>query len=115
MIVGKPWQLPDHLAELEEMGGDDILKEVLELFLADTPERLARIASAMEREDAGLVAKEGHGLKGGCLQVGADSLAALAAELEAGAPPERWPGLREQLASEYDSIAAQVRARCGLN
>ncbi len=115
MTGRQTWRLPDHLAELEEMGGEDVLKEILTLFLVDTPERLGRIECAMKREDARQVAKEGHGLKGGCLQVGADMLATLAAELEAGAPVNRWPALREQIATEYDSFAAQVRARCGLS
>jgi HPt (histidine-containing phosphotransfer) domain-containing protein len=112
MTGSKPWQLPDHLVELEELGGCDILKEVLGIFLVDTPSRLARIVSAMEREDAPQLAKEAHALKGGCLQIGADTLAAHAAELEAGAPAGRWPALLEQLSTEYASIASQVRARC---
>jgi HPt (histidine-containing phosphotransfer) domain-containing protein len=106
------WRLPDHLAELGEMGGDDVLQEILAIFLEDTPDRLARIAAAIDRADPVEVSREGHGLKSGCLQIGADDLARLAAELEHGAPPAHWPELLYRLTIAYDTLAAQLRAYC---
>lgn len=107
------WQLPDHLAEFARNGGEELLNDILGIFLDDTPLCMSRLADAAGRGDLAAVFHEAHSLKGGALQIGADSLAGLAETLESGVPADRWPPLVEQINQEFDVVSAQIRVRIG--
>jgi CheY-like chemotaxis protein len=70
-------------AALERLGGDtQLLSEVIQLFLADCPMRLAAMKTAVDTRDAGAIAKEAHRLKGAAGNLSAISLFETAAILE---------------------------------
>jgi HPt (histidine-containing phosphotransfer) domain-containing protein len=70
------------LRELQEEGEPDILKELIELFLADVPPQLKALREAEEREDARSVERIAHTLKGSSSNMGALRMVTLCAELE---------------------------------
>jgi two-component system sensor histidine kinase/response regulator len=75
-------QLDEALA-LSRVGGDsDLLREIVELFLADYPSTLDKIRSAVSARDATAIEQHAHSLKGSVSTFGAEHAfnAALALE-----------------------------------
>ena len=73
----------DEALALSRVGGDsDLLREIVELFLADYPISLEKIRSAVEARDAAALEQHAHSLKGSVSTFGAQSAfnAALALE-----------------------------------
>lgn len=65
------------------VGGDpELLRELVELFEAEAPEMLARIAEAIKDGSPSDLEKASHKIKGSVLQFSAHSAAAIAMELE---------------------------------
>jgi HPt (histidine-containing phosphotransfer) domain-containing protein len=95
------------LRALREPGEPDPAAELIDLFLADTPPRLQTLESAVREGRAPLVREVAHSLKGTARNLGAAPLAALCAELEAGAKAGDLvaaPGLFASLAEEYGRV-----------
>ncbi len=68
---------------LRRLGGDEeILRELLEVFGKDAPNKLEGVRSSMESGDMPLVARWAHTLKGASAVVGAEECKRLAVELE---------------------------------
>lgn len=81
---------------LENLGGDEtLLKEVLDIFLAEAPKHLAELQAAVAEGAAGTVETAAHTLKGELGYLGIPEVSRMAAQLEdmgrtqnlAGAPP----------------------------
>jgi PAS domain S-box-containing protein len=73
----------DREAALELMGGDaQLLGDVMRLFLADCPSRLAAIEAAVAARDADRIRREAHGLKGASGNLAAATLVDAARTLE---------------------------------
>jgi two-component system sensor histidine kinase/response regulator len=72
------------LVELLASTGDDpdFVRELLETYLAETPEQLAAIGAALEADDADALVRPAHTLKSSSATLGAMRLSALARELE---------------------------------
>jgi CheY-like chemotaxis protein len=70
------------LRELQAEGVGDILGELVELFFADVPPRLAALREAAEAGDARSIEGIAHTLKGSCANMGAVRMGAISAELE---------------------------------
>lgn len=105
---------PQAIATLRELAADDpnFLRDLIDVFLADTPARFDELARAIGDRDAELLIRAAHSIKGSAGNFGATALAALAWELEkagrAAAFPDaatRLPAARE----EYDRVAAALR------
>jgi signal transduction histidine kinase/DNA-binding response OmpR family regulator len=75
------------LEEFREFDDDQLTmtKEVIGLFLADTPPRLAAMDDAIARGDAAALSKTAHALKGGASNIGAKAIQQHADGLEAAA------------------------------
>jgi HPt (histidine-containing phosphotransfer) domain-containing protein len=71
------------LRSLQEDGEDDLLAELIDLFLEDAPERLDAIRQAVDASDWAGLAERAHSLKGSCASLGAVHMASLCARLEA--------------------------------
>jgi HPt (histidine-containing phosphotransfer) domain-containing protein len=78
---------PDVLAELRALSGpdDDLLAEVVAVFLADAPEQMRAMRAALEGRDAALAHRAAHTLKGSANAVGARALGGVAAAIESAA------------------------------
>ena len=71
------------LRSLQEEGEDDLLVELIDLFLQDAPERVSAIGEAVAVRDWERIGERAHSLKGSCASLGAVQMALLCARLEA--------------------------------
>jgi HPt (histidine-containing phosphotransfer) domain-containing protein len=63
-------------------GKDALIDELIDLFVADLPQRLGAITHALERADAPALALQAHALRGSAANFGASRLDELCAKLE---------------------------------
>jgi signal transduction histidine kinase/CheY-like chemotaxis protein len=77
---------------LQKTGRDDatFLKDYIGLFLQDTESRLGKIDLALSDRDAKSLRREGHALKGSCLELGADRMARFCEQLTVAAQGENF-------------------------
>jgi HPt (histidine-containing phosphotransfer) domain-containing protein len=75
------------LEEFKEFDDGDLTmtREVIGLFLTDTPARIEAIEQAVAAQDAGALSRAAHALKGGASNVGAKAIQQHADALEAAA------------------------------
>jgi HPt (histidine-containing phosphotransfer) domain-containing protein len=109
------------LTELLASTGDDptFLRELLDTYLAETPEQLDAITAAVAADDAALLVRPAHTLKSSSATLGAMGLSALARELEivgrsGSLPPdvsemlqsvsELWPSTVEELTAWFTGL-----------
>ena len=62
--------------------GEEFLVELIDVYLGDTPVRLAQLRQALEGGDTETVTREAHTLKSSSANVGAMTLAAVARQVE---------------------------------
>ncbi len=67
---------------LRELGGDEMLSELTEVFLEDTSSGLAALKEASETGDAEAIERVAHTLKGSAGNMGAKRMAAICSELQ---------------------------------
>lgn len=70
------------IESLRELGGSELVVELVEIFLDDLPPRIAALREALEEGDAEAVARCAHTLRGSCANMGALRMNQLASELE---------------------------------
>lgn len=75
---------PDALAALRELNPEDpaFLRELIDVFLEDVPQRFAELEKALAAQDAPLLTRAAHTIKGSCSNFGAAGLARVALEME---------------------------------
>ncbi len=67
------------------MGGDQaLIKEIVEVFLNDFPDQMARFLQALQDKDQALAHRQVHSIRGAAASVGAERLRALALQAEDG-------------------------------
>ncbi len=71
------------LRSLSPDDGDVFLKEILGIFLEDTPARIAELHASKSRGDAVSFTRAAHSIKGSSSNVGAQELRLVAERLEA--------------------------------
>ncbi len=73
----------DHGVAMSRVGGDaELLKEIAELFLAESEKTMEELRSAIATGDARAVEHASHGLKGAVANFGAEETVAAAQKLE---------------------------------
>jgi HPt (histidine-containing phosphotransfer) domain-containing protein len=72
----------DNLRMLDPDGGDTFLREIIGIFLEDTPLRIAEIDQSLAAGDAPTFVRAAHTIKGASSNVGAAALRAVAEQLE---------------------------------
>ena len=77
-------------------GGDDFLREIIGIFLEDTPLRFIELEDALRVQDTGKFARVAHSIKGSSSNVGAIGLHAEAEALEQKAH-QGWDGAAESI------------------
>ena len=76
----------DYTQAMERVAGDrELLKELLEIFYDDVPNRLTQLGRAVSEGDAECVRQEAHTLKGALLNLGLEQCAGTALTIEKGA------------------------------
>jgi signal transduction histidine kinase/CheY-like chemotaxis protein len=82
-VPSSPTTGMDLAAMRARLGGDEeLMREIMQLFLDDYPDRLASVASAVRDGDADAVRVAAHTMKGAAAQLSATSVAACASSLE---------------------------------
>jgi HPt (histidine-containing phosphotransfer) domain-containing protein len=75
-------QAIDSLRELSPDAGSDFLRELIEIYLQDTPQRIAEMEDALSKNDIPGFTRAAHTIKGSSSNFGAAKLTKLAHELE---------------------------------
>ena len=107
---------PGVIASLRELGGDDdpgLFIELVNLFLADTPERLRALSEAMEHRDPTALERAAHALKSSSANLGALELSALFRDIEAAGREKdlsRAAKLVARTQPEYQRVEAALRS-----
>lgn len=70
------------LRELSPEGDSEFLRELIAIYLTDTPKQLTTLEEAITRQDADLVVRAAHTIKGSSGNFGAAGFAQLAQEME---------------------------------
>jgi CheY-like chemotaxis protein len=100
------------LRELEEMG-PGFLSPFLALFVETTTAQLAELEVAVAEGNAAATQQLAHALKGACLNVGAERMGALCAQLEQSARAGTLTGAAETMrliADEYERVRGVLAA-----
>jgi HPt (histidine-containing phosphotransfer) domain-containing protein len=72
----------DNLRALDPDGGDTFLREIIGIFIEDTPLRIAEIDQSLAAGDTATFVRAAHTIKGASANVGAAALRAVAEQLE---------------------------------
>jgi HPt (histidine-containing phosphotransfer) domain-containing protein len=111
--------LPDRnildLSRLEEAFEDDVngIADLLEMALETGNKHRRALAEGLAANDAQIVARAAHGIKGSAGNIGANVVYHLATELDARARQGNLDGARERvdaIGAAYDRVAEEVRA-----
>jgi HPt (histidine-containing phosphotransfer) domain-containing protein len=106
----------ENLRALGDEGDDTFLKEIIGIYLNDTPLRLADLRTAMAKGDAALYTRAAHTIKGSSSNVGAREVRALADSLEKRSKNETHAALEPalvELEQAFARAAAGLRAIVG--
>ena len=75
---------PQAIEDLRALNPEDpaFLRELIDLFIQDVPERITEIEQALARQDAVLLTRAAHTIKGSCSNFGAASLREISHAME---------------------------------
>jgi HPt (histidine-containing phosphotransfer) domain-containing protein len=102
------------LAEVRALG-DEMLEEIVALFVDDVAARMAQLHDAFRAQSADAIRREAHGLKGGALGVGAARLAGICEIIEQSAAAgqvDRAAGLEAAIEPAFHEASAALHALC---
>ena len=85
----------------DEMEDDSFLKEVIQIYLSDTPKRLAEIRDCLASGDATRLSRAAHSVKGSSANLGAKKVIELARSIE-----EKSKESLENLEADIDQLEA---------
>lgn len=71
------------IESLRDLGDDELVLELVEIFMEDTPPRLEELAKAYIDGDAERIESVAHSLKSSCANLGAIRLSEICRDLEA--------------------------------
>jgi HPt (histidine-containing phosphotransfer) domain-containing protein len=112
LVMTKDAVVLDRLRLRELTDGDaDFERELLETFVASARVLMAELRAGLMARNAAALAKDAHSLKGVSLNVGATSLAKLAAELEMAARTGKLESIDvtlERLRSEEQALWVEL-------
>lgn len=97
------------LRDLSPEGDSEFLRELIAIYLSDTPKQLAKLEEAVTRQEADLVVRAAHTIKGSSGNFGAADFARLAQEMEAHGKSNNLAAVAAAL-PEFKKKFAQVAA-----
>ena len=105
---------PRAIGELRELMGEDF-DSLLDSFQADSQVQIDAIADAVSQTDADRVRRQAHGLKGACINLGANDLAELCGRIEDLGRAGDCATARTLVAALHTEFAGLRAALAGLN
>ncbi len=103
---------PKVFADLQETAGADFIVELVDEFLDEAPQLLARMHAALAADDSAAFRRAAHSLKSNGLTFGASAFAAQARALELGEGELLGPAGLARLETLYAQVAAQLKELC---
>jgi len=106
---------PQAIADLRDLnpGDDSFLRDLVQIFLEDTPRRIAEIHTALAMADGRALTIAAHSLKGSAANFGAKPLRDLCERVELCGKKgalEEVPAQLPALAEEFGRVAAELEA-----
>lgn len=107
------------LNTIREMSGNqDVFRELLEMFISDSTERLQAMRAALEANNAQALEREAHALKGSCANFGAERLEEMCLRLqqlgsqgEIAPAREMFPSLEAELRRLHGILAEEMGSK----
>jgi HPt (histidine-containing phosphotransfer) domain-containing protein len=106
---------PDAIQALRELSPDGdgaFLQELIAIYLTDTPKQLALLEEALARQDAIVVTRAAHTIKGSSGNFGADDFATLARQIETEGKANNLAAaaaLVPEFKRRFDQVAAALK------
>lgn len=88
--------------ELKEMGGQEFLSELIEMFLQQSETIMDEIKNFSSIKDALSLSKSAHKLKGSCLNLGAQEMSSLCQKIEYQGKENNLDGIEEKVSELFD-------------
>ncbi len=104
------------LRDLSPEGDAEFLRELIDIYLADTPKQLAQLEEALTKQDAALATRAAHSIKGSSGNFGAQEFARLAQEMESHAKANNLAAASAALPEfnlRFAEVAAALKQRAG--
>lgn len=98
------------LRELSPEGDSEFLRELIAIYLSDTPKQMTKLEEAITRQDGDSVVRAAHTIKGSSGNFGAVGFARLAHEMEAHGKSNNLAAAAAALPEFKNSYAAVVAA-----
>lgn len=101
----------ENLRALNPGDNDEFLREIIGIFLEDTPVRLAELTQGLAAGDVGVFTRAAHSIKGSSSNIGASRLRAVAERLEHMSRKEGLAAVAPVLAelnSEFSATQAEL-------
>lgn len=98
---------------LAAVGGDRLVREMVALFVAYTPNRIAAMHSAAERRDTRGLCREAFALRAAAMQLGLSEVERVAASIECAsltAPAHDASDLLADLVQAYDAAVSRLQS-----
>ena len=118
-MSGHPTLNPEAIQALRELSPDGdsaFLRELIDIYLADTPKQLAQLDDALARQDATVVTRAAHTIKGSSGNFGAEEFASLAKQVEAAGKANNLTAvaaLMPEFRSKFEKVAAALKELAG--
>jgi HPt (histidine-containing phosphotransfer) domain-containing protein len=110
---------PEAIQALRELSpGDDgeFLRELITIYLTDTPKQIQQLEEALIRQDATVVTRAAHTIKGSSGNFGAEEFARLARDIETAGKENHLPAaanLLPEFKRQFDKVAAALKQLAG--
>lgn len=107
---------PDAIQALRELSPDGdgaFIRELVDIYLADTPKQMAQLQEALDRNDAALVVRAAHTIKGSSGNFGAEAFAGLAKQIESAGKANDLASaaaLMPEFRNRFEQVAAALKA-----
>jgi HPt (histidine-containing phosphotransfer) domain-containing protein len=98
--------------EWVEEYGKEFLIELIDVYLADAPERLVELRRALETSDLETFTRQAHTLKSSSAEVGAAEFSGVAKEMESHGRAGRLEGMAETMC-RLEELFGRVKAALG--
>lgn len=104
------------LRDLSPEGDGEFLRELITIYLTDTPKLMAQLQEGLERKDAVVALRAAHTIKGSSGNFGADEFAAMARQIESAAKSGDLPAaaaLMPEFQTRFEKVVVALKALAG--
>ncbi len=92
-------QAIENLRALNPDDGDEFLREIIAIYLEDTPQRMTELEQSLASSDVPKFIRAAHSIKGSSSNVGATSVRAIAEQLEHHSAKQGLDGVAPMMAA----------------